>query len=65
MDGKEQGIYNSLHTDKHRERSMYGTGQTRTMPIFCFLFIIVYIQILGICICGLVSPLQGGGIDMD
>jgi hypothetical protein len=43
------------------------TGQTRDsyLPFFCFLFIIIYLQILGICKYGLVSPLQGGSIETD
>jgi hypothetical protein len=35
------------------------------LPFSCFLFIIIYLQILGICFCGLVSPLQGESIETD
>ena len=44
-----------------------GAGQTRDsyLPFFCFLFIIIYLQKMGICFCGLVSPLQGGAIETD
>jgi hypothetical protein len=46
---------------------MYGapTDERFLFALFCFLFIIIYFQILGICFCGLVSPLQGGSIDKD